>query len=392
MVGLSLSHPRVHFSLENEIGSHILLDTPPKTSLVSKFTDVLGQNWSQSLKEIKVQNHASCSSQMVELSGIVGTEGALSKNKQFLFVNGRLLKKTILHKSVIQLFKKSVMCRPNLASKISKSPRKRHLDSPAKSSLPLQGVFCLFLKVPQDSYDITLEPQKTSIAFKDWDAVQDFVQTQLLKFFRANFLMPPDSLIQDQDPNIPEREPSIDLNISGIDFLNSQIQPLQSEESQKTVEDNRSDDTDEDISDIEKDQEIEISKDDVKKPFLPFGSSLVNARHSVPVKKLKMDHTRKTPEKLHQPSTSQEVDVPLIRRSNILPIGKTPFLKKTRKKTMDNVQDTSSIMASKWNNEEERISDLKSGAKSDIHQVLNRWRNPQFSFQSEIIPLAQRAR
>ncbi|TRY73522.1 hypothetical protein TCAL_11996 [Tigriopus californicus] len=383
MVGLALSHPRVQLTLENEVGGQIIFDTPPKTCLVSKFTDILGRKWSESLKEIQVKKHANCNSQMIKLSGIIGTEGALSKSKQFLFVNRRLLKKTTLHKIVNQIFKKSVMCRPNLASKISKSPRKRHLDSPARSSLPLHGVFCLFLDVPQDSYDITLEPQKTSIEFKDWDPIQNFIQSELLQFFRSQFLMPLDSLIQNRDPTVTSNcQPSIDFNISGIDFLNSQIQSVTSEESPK-IPDDGSNDSEEEPSDGEKDLEQNEPMDISEKPFPPFGSSLVNARHSFPVKKSKTDHAFKTPKKIDQPSISQELDDLPICRSRILPVGKTPFLKKTRRKSAEKVPECSSIMACKWSSEAERISDMKSGPKSDIHQVLERWRNPQLALPTQ---------
>ena len=107
VTGLALRHPEVDFHLFNEVNGEQVVDVTAVTQhgvdkRVERFCGLYGNNWRRNLK---VFEKTSEDGQM-KLVGLVGSEGVISRNKQFIYVNKRLVKRTQVHKLVSLLFKR----------------------------------------------------------------------------------------------------------------------------------------------------------------------------------------------------------------------------------------------------------------------------------------------
>jgi DNA mismatch repair ATPase MutL len=104
-------------------------------------------------------------------SGFFGSEGSSGKEKQFIFVNRRFVRSSKLNKSVRDAFKGSIVLTSSVRHQTDFKPKPNTAESPSKSSVKLQPVFCLFLQVPPSQFDLTFHPRKTEIEFRYWDLV-----------------------------------------------------------------------------------------------------------------------------------------------------------------------------------------------------------------------------
>ena len=107
VTGLALRHPEVDFHLFNEVTGEQVVNVTAVTQhgvdrRVERFCALYGNNWRRSLKTF---DKTSADGSM-KLIGLVGSEGVISRNKQFVYVNKRLVKKTQVHKLVNHLFKR----------------------------------------------------------------------------------------------------------------------------------------------------------------------------------------------------------------------------------------------------------------------------------------------
>ena len=106
---------------------------------------------------------------------------------QYIYINGRLVLKSRIHKVVSWILqKRSVICR-------RKGMAKAGRDLSENSSPPRQperhGVYVLNLECPLDEYDITFDPRKTLVEFKDWTCVLKLLKDLVYNFLRQNNLL-----------------------------------------------------------------------------------------------------------------------------------------------------------------------------------------------------------
>lgn len=107
VIGLALRHPEVDFHLFNEVTGEQLVNVTAVAqsgvdARVERFCALYGNNWRRNLKVFSKTSDDGA----MRLIGLVGSEGVISRNKQFIYVNKRLIKKTQVHKLVNQLFKR----------------------------------------------------------------------------------------------------------------------------------------------------------------------------------------------------------------------------------------------------------------------------------------------
>ena len=236
--GLALADPSISFSLRNDAMADCVMQIKKTCSLLGTFSVLFGSKRAGSMKEV---HHRSG---LFVISGIVSTESHYSKSLQFVFINGRLVKKTALHTCVNNILSNSLICRSILrrgdSSKWSGAETGRDTASPRRTS-DKHGVYVLKLKCPRTEYDICLEPAKTLVEFKNWDIVLDALREAVGTFLRRHSLNlglenPEGNLLQDKEENSSENQncnesEEIYDNKLGHDWKLSPCQTAESSES-----------------------------------------------------------------------------------------------------------------------------------------------------------------
>uniref|UniRef100_A0A6I8NHH9 MutL homolog 3 n=1 Tax=Ornithorhynchus anatinus TaxID=9258 RepID=A0A6I8NHH9_ORNAN len=160
---LSLMHPSVSFSLKNEASGATVLQLPKAKDVRARFCQIYGLGRAQKLKELNCQGGG------FECRGYVGAEAHYNRNMQFLFVNGRLVLRTRLHKLIDFLLRKeSVICKPK-GGPAGRPPSSSHPRP--RSASERHGVYVVNVRCHVGEYDVCMEPAKTLIEFRDWDAL-----------------------------------------------------------------------------------------------------------------------------------------------------------------------------------------------------------------------------
>ncbi|XP_051962116.1 DNA mismatch repair protein Mlh3 isoform X2 [Xyrauchen texanus] len=173
---ISLMQPSVSFTVKKDNSAHMMVQLSKTSSSYYRFVQIHGLSRAQKLGEVSYTH------EQFEMTGHIGREGHYNNSLQFLFVNGRLLLKTRIHKMLNCLLKRvSSAARqnntPNL-SPLTSSPKQR-------GGTDLHGVYVLNIKCHYSEYDICLEPAKSLIEFKDWDnvfiCIEEGVKSFLIK-------------------------------------------------------------------------------------------------------------------------------------------------------------------------------------------------------------------
>ncbi|CAN7999536.1 unnamed protein product, partial [Ixodes hexagonus] len=168
--GLALSHPRVSFTLRDDITGEKHFQTHKSGSVLETFAQLFGKRKAASLK------HATLTKKRFAVEAYLSMEGHTTRSLQFAYLNKRLLLKTRIHKMFHNVLKKYVLrsqTRPGLPS----SPTKLGNRHP---------IFVVFVKCFTKAYDITFEPRKTLVEFANWDAMTRAFECLLNGFLREH--------------------------------------------------------------------------------------------------------------------------------------------------------------------------------------------------------------
>ncbi len=141
---IALSHPEVSFKFIRD--SKQTLITSGDNDIKSVVYSVLGREFSGSLIEVKGENSS------VSVSGLTCKPFACrpTRNNQFTFLNGRLVRSGTVIAAVEQAYKNSAM--------VGKFPG-----------------FVLYITVPCDTVDVNVHPAKTEVRFSDEKRIFDAV-------------------------------------------------------------------------------------------------------------------------------------------------------------------------------------------------------------------------
>lgn len=175
----ALINPSVSFTLRNDKTGQYLLQAPRTNSVLGRFAQLYGQERARPMKEHDVAS-GDCF-----IKGHISTEGHHSKALQFVYVNKRIVKRTQLHAAANGLLASSLLTKkvPRL-SKVDDKVAPREVQT-GRTVAP---VFILQLTCPLSQFDITLEPTKTLIEFKEWDLVLEGVRRLVLEFLEESGL------------------------------------------------------------------------------------------------------------------------------------------------------------------------------------------------------------
>lgn len=177
---ISLMHPSVSFTLKNDCTGVMTVQLPKARNTYYRFVQIHTIGRAQKLGEI---NHTNG---QFEVIGYIGREGHYNNSLQFLYINERLLLKTRVHKLLNFLLR-----RLSSSNQKNDSPQgQAAIRSPKhKRSQELHGVYVINIKCSYSEYDICLEPAKTLIEFRDWDAILLCVQEAVTTFINRENLV-----------------------------------------------------------------------------------------------------------------------------------------------------------------------------------------------------------
>lgn len=159
---IALMNPRVSISLRNDENGNKILQTNKCSSTLGIFKQLYGAVKAANLTEVN------CSKDEFRVSGYISSEGHFNKNLQFVYINSRLVLKTEIHKFLNKTLKKfysrkkAANATTQVTSGMSSSPTKQ---------TDKHGVFIVNISCPFNEYDITFDPAKTLVEFKDWETV-----------------------------------------------------------------------------------------------------------------------------------------------------------------------------------------------------------------------------
>ncbi|XP_060938796.1 DNA mismatch repair protein Mlh3 isoform X2 [Limanda limanda] len=159
---ISLMHPAVSVTLRNDCTGAMVVQLSKARDTHHRFAQIHGIERALKLGEIS-HTHG-----QFEVTGYIGKEGHYNNSLQFLYVNGRLLLKTRMHKLLNFLLRRLSSSNQRKDSPDGQSA----IRSPKhKRSQELHGVYIINIKCSYSEYDICLEPAKTLIEMKDWDGI-----------------------------------------------------------------------------------------------------------------------------------------------------------------------------------------------------------------------------
>lgn len=169
---IALINPDTSFELTNaSIGTRIL-KTQRAQSVAAIFGQLFGEDKACNLLPIILPENGSLHAQSrFAVHGYIGMKGHNSANLQFVYVNGRFVCKSPIHKLLSRLLAQYVYDRS------ARDECKR--DRIGRRPL-LHGVYCVNISCAPQEYDICFEPGKTLIEFKEWTALLKVIERDVL--------------------------------------------------------------------------------------------------------------------------------------------------------------------------------------------------------------------
>ncbi len=156
---IALSHPEISFKFIRD-GKQVL-STNGDGNLQNTVYSVLGREFSNSLIEVQADNMG------IAVSGLICKPFACksTRNGQYTFLNGRLVRSGTVVAAVEQAYKNSAM--------VGKFPS-----------------FVLFINVPFDTVDVNVHPAKTEVRFSDEKRIFDCIYTAVKNSLSAGDTRP----------------------------------------------------------------------------------------------------------------------------------------------------------------------------------------------------------
>ena len=179
MEALALMHPTISFSVRNDTNGSKILHTQKTNSSYSVFAKLYGSQKAKPLCEVSGQTDHH------KVSGYIGKEGHYNSNLQFIFVNKHLVLKSKLHKLLNYYLMKST-----IVKKQGQSPSGLNVDGSPPRNTDRHGMYIINVDCPLTEYDITFDPTKTLVEFKDWKLLTRCFEQMVLSFLvKENLLL-----------------------------------------------------------------------------------------------------------------------------------------------------------------------------------------------------------
>ena len=177
---LSLANPSVSFSLRNDALGECVMQTRKTNSLLGSFSVLFGADKANNMREVALKRGTFL------ITGILSIQSHYSKHLQFIFINGRVVRKTALHSCVNNIIANSLI--PCNLSRQADPSKWHNQDNSPKRATERHAVYVLMIGCPRVEYDICFDPAKTLIEFRDWEAVLDLLTELVCGFLHQHSL------------------------------------------------------------------------------------------------------------------------------------------------------------------------------------------------------------
>ena len=181
MEGIALIHTNISFSLRNDVTGHIILQTHKSSCIMTAFTYLFGPGKAKCLSPVS-SNHGE-----FQVEGYMGKEPHYNKELQFIYINGRMVLKTKIHKLINKILSKSLVFKRKPFTSEGQVPVNVN-SSPTKQN-EKYSIFVLNVKCPLDVYDITFDPAKTLVEFKDWAVLTSSIESMVWRYLKKENLI-----------------------------------------------------------------------------------------------------------------------------------------------------------------------------------------------------------
>ncbi|RZC27690.1 uncharacterized protein BDFB_000738 [Asbolus verrucosus] len=178
---LTIIHPRVSFSLRNELTGKIILDSKKCLDIATSFKNIHPDIDDSKFVLFKVSRNK------ISVGGLIHKEFHENKRLQYIYVN-----------------KRPITC-PKIQNFLNTSFRKIKASDPKKA----QPIFVIHIKCPYSDIDLSLEPSKTVVFFKKVDIVQRCLEKMINTFLGKENL-------QTSPKKAPQSEIKSEFGISQI--------------------------------------------------------------------------------------------------------------------------------------------------------------------------------
>ncbi|KAM0793500.1 hypothetical protein ACM66B_000939 [Microbotryomycetes sp. NB124-2] len=179
---LALIHPAVNFSLSDSSVTSASGESQPKRllQLAGSSAGILGrwkQLWGRNgIEDVRMFDIAEATTDTIRAEGFFSMAASQTKQFQHVYVNSNPIEPCALHKAINAVFAQSSFASHAIAL-LSTSRHSRGGRKSPKKATDRYPIFVLDLRVPATAVDVTLEPEKRSVQFKDEDAVLNFVRS-----------------------------------------------------------------------------------------------------------------------------------------------------------------------------------------------------------------------
>ncbi|XP_030535941.1 DNA mismatch repair protein MLH3 isoform X2 [Rhodamnia argentea] len=169
----AIVHSEISFQVVDIESDDQLLCTRASTTPLSTLRSFFGNEVVSILHEFNAREGA------LELTGYLSgpCEAFAIKAFQYVYINSRFVCKSPIHKLVNQLAKKFEHVNARRDGGLQKSKRSRSCAGPA---------YILKLSCPRSLYDLSFEPSKTFVQFKDWVAILACIEKEIQLFWKVN--------------------------------------------------------------------------------------------------------------------------------------------------------------------------------------------------------------
>ncbi|RZF48577.1 hypothetical protein LSTR_LSTR011902 [Laodelphax striatellus] len=170
MQAIALIHPKVSFTLRDDVTKSVVFNTKRCSDIIENFNQISKLDFStDSFVEVTHSTHST-----FKINGFVCKKTYKSKEHQYIYVNNRLIENRKLYAYFNHKLSKSFYFHATKMKSIG-SGFSKNFDfdtfkkSPETSTGGDYAIFIINIMCPYKEYDVTLDPKKHLVEFKDWD-------------------------------------------------------------------------------------------------------------------------------------------------------------------------------------------------------------------------------
>ncbi|GMI86304.1 MUTL protein homolog 3 [Hibiscus trionum] len=184
---IALVHPMVYFNVIDIESEDELLSVHPSSSPLPLLMSGLGIGDCACLQKLNANDGP------IKLSGYISgpCDGFAFKTFQYVYINSRFVCKGPIHKFLNNLAASFESLHPEKSSNWTKNGK--------RSRSQVVPSYIMNISCPPSFYDLTFEPSKTYVEFKDWKPIFAFIEKAIQHLWRKNISCGQDETLKEDD-------------------------------------------------------------------------------------------------------------------------------------------------------------------------------------------------